>query len=306
MLNDDKLNGLAPNGPALNGLHQTDQHPRTRRYMRSVNHRDRETGRPHPTLEHLKIAEASFTLRSAVHLNSGKEKTLPLRTTLMLMLGLTLSSETVARETGLVFVSNERTNNITVIDPRQEDRVVKWIHTSHRPRGMSFLRDRTQLLVACGDDDVIDVIDVATLAVIDHIPTGASPEMFEPSLDQKTLFVPNRAKSVVEVINIAEKIIEREIPTGAEPLGIAIGGNGQTLFVTSGISDWVSIIDLKANAVTDNIAVGTRPGRFLLVRGGRELWVSNELAGQVSIIDRATNKVMEILSSSCRERARQM
>ena len=126
-----------------------------------------------------------------------------------LLLGLALSSQTKAKDTGYVFVSNEKTNDVTVIDPRQEDRVIKWIHTSHRPRGMSWQNDRKQLLVACGDDAVIDVIDVATLAVTDHIPTGADPEMFELSQDQKTLYVPNKAGSVVEVISISEKIIER-------------------------------------------------------------------------------------------------
>ena len=42
---------------------------------------------------------------------------------------------------------------------------------------MKFHDNHKQLFVACGDDDVIDVIDVATLSVVDHIPTGASPEM---------------------------------------------------------------------------------------------------------------------------------
>jgi hypothetical protein len=37
-----------------------------------------------------------------------------------------------------------------------------------------------------------DVINVATLAVTDHIPKGANPEMFELSQDQKTLYVPNK------------------------------------------------------------------------------------------------------------------
>jgi YVTN family beta-propeller protein len=109
-----------------------------------------------------------------------------------LLVGLALSTQTKAKDTGYVFVSNEKTNDVTVIDPRQEDRVIKWIHTSHRPRGMSWQNDRQQLLVACGDDAVIDVIDVATLAVTDHIPTGADPEMFELSQDQKTLYVPTR------------------------------------------------------------------------------------------------------------------
>jgi len=65
---------------------------------------------------------------------------------------LALSTQASAKDTGYVFVSNEKTNDVAVIDPRQEDRVIKWIPTSHRPRGMAFRDDRRQLLVACGYD----------------------------------------------------------------------------------------------------------------------------------------------------------
>ena len=38
---------------------------------------------------------------------------------------------------------------------------------------------------------MIDVIDVATLKVTDHIPTGHSPEVFGLSRDEKTLYITN-------------------------------------------------------------------------------------------------------------------
>ena len=196
-----------------------------------------------------------------------------------------------AKGTGYVFVSHEKTNNIAVIDPKQDYKVIAWIDTSHRPRDMNFRNDRKQLLVACGDDDVIDVIDVATLKVVDHIPTGPSPEMFKLSQNEKSLYVSDEEASAVQEIGIKDKIIERAIETGAEPEGIAVAADGKTLYVTSEVDDLVHVVDLEAGVVTDNIVVGTRPRRFLLLPNQKELWVSNELSGQVSIIDRATNQV---------------
>ena len=38
---------------------------------------------------------------------------------------LALSTQASAKDTGYVFVSNEKTNDVAVIDPRQEDRVIK-------------------------------------------------------------------------------------------------------------------------------------------------------------------------------------
>jgi PQQ-dependent catabolism-associated beta-propeller protein len=212
-----------------------------------------------------------------------------------LVLGLVLSVETEAKDTGYVFVSNEKTNNIAVIDPKQDYKVIRWISTSHRPRDMKFSRDRKLLYVACGDDDVIDVISVATLNVADHIPTGPSPEMFALSQDEKALYVSNEEGSSVQKISMSDKIIVREISTGAEPEGLAITADGHILYVTSEVTDMVHVVDAEAGVVTDNIVVGTRPRRILVLHGGKELWVSNELSGQVSVIDRAVNRVTATL-----------
>ncbi len=207
------------------------------------------------------------------------------------LLLILLPAGAFAKGTGYVFVSHEKSNNIAVIDPKQDYKIIKWIDTSRRPRDMNFRNDRAQLLVACGDDDVIDVIDVATLKVVDHIPTGPSPEMFELSKDQSKLYVSDEEAAAVQEITVADKIISRSIATGAEPEGVAVSGDGKTLYVTSEVDDMVHVIDLGAGVVTDNIIVGTRPRRFLLLPDGKELWVSNELSGQVSIVDRAKREV---------------
>ena len=84
-----------------------------------------------------------------------------------------LSSAGWAKDTGLVFVSNEKTNNLIVLDPKT-NKVVKDLRTSRRPRDMHFNADHTKLYVACGDDDVIDIIDVAKLEVVGKLSTGSS------------------------------------------------------------------------------------------------------------------------------------
>ena len=63
----------------------------------------------------------------------------------------------LAKDTGLIFVSNEKSNNLIVLDPKTYQ-VVKDIKVSRRPRDMHFSADRTKLYVACGDDDVIDIL----------------------------------------------------------------------------------------------------------------------------------------------------
>ena len=78
-----------------------------------------------------------------------------------------------------------------VFDPANDYALVEDISTSRRPRDMQFNASKTLLYVACGDDDVIDIIDVATLEVVDFIPTGRSPEAFVFNRAETLLYVSN-------------------------------------------------------------------------------------------------------------------
>ena len=95
-----------------------------------------------------------------------------------------------AKDTGLIFVSNEKSNNLIVLDPKTY-KVVKDIKVSRRPRDMHFSADHTKLYVACGDDDVIDILDVAKLEVIGKLNTGPSPETFAIDEKRRRLYVAN-------------------------------------------------------------------------------------------------------------------
>lgn len=214
-----------------------------------------------------------------------------------LVSGLSFGAASVpalAAGTNFVFVSNERSNNIMVIDPAQDYAIIRTIATAGRPRDMSFNSDHSLLYVACGDDDVIDVIDMETLEVVDSIPTGRSPEMFKLSHDDSLIYVSNEESSTVQIIDVAGKIIVNEISTGAEPEGIALNEDGTILYATSEVADMVHVIDAADAVVIENILVGTRPRRFIQPSPD-EIWVSDELSGTVSVIDLTSYEVSNTL-----------
>ncbi len=200
----------------------------------------------------------------------------------------------VAKGTGLIFVSNEKSHTITVIDPKSLE-IIKEIKTSRRPRDMEFNRAKTLLYVVAGDDDVIDVIDVELLEVVDSIPTGPSPEVLFFSPDEKLVYVSNEEDASLSVIDVAEKVVIDEIPTGAEPEGVITNADGTIAYVASEVADMVHVIDTVGRFVIDNIIVGTRPRRFVLAKEGKELWVSAELSGEIYIIDTDTLEILDIL-----------
>ena len=190
-----------------------------------------------------------------------------------------------AKDTGLIFVSNEKTNNLIIIDPKT-NKIVKDLKVSRRPRDMHFSADHTKLYVACGDDDVIDIVDVAKLEVIGKLRTGSSPETFGIDEERHRIYVSNEEGSSLSVIDIDQNIIIHEIPTGAEPEGVFISEDGHFVYVTSEVGDLVHLIDADSGNVVQDVVVGTRPRRFAATPDGKELWVSTELSGEVYIIDR--------------------
>ena len=217
-----------------------------------------------------------------------------MRFVLTFLIGLGLAWPAFAKGTGLIFVSLERGNEVVVLNP---DLSVKTrIETSRRPRDMRFNEARTLLFVACGDDDVIEVIDVATLQVVDSIPTGPSPEIFVFSPDETQIFVSNEEDSTMEMIDVASKTVIDRVATGAEPEGVINSVDGKYVFVTSEVADMVHVIDRAKSAVVKNIIVGTRPRRFVVTPDGSELWVSDELSSEIHVIDIATLTIKDALS----------
>ena len=197
-----------------------------------------------------------------------------------------------SKDTGRIFVSNEKSHDIYVFDEKFE--LLKKIETSRRPRDMKLNADRSLLFVACGDDDIIDVIDVETLEVVDGISTGPSPEVFEFSKDESQIYVSNEEDSMMEIIDLKSRITIHDVPTGAEPEGVALSPDG-IIYVASEVADMVHVIDAVDGVVTDNIIVGTRPRRFVMTPDTNELWVSAELSSEIYIIDRTSNEVTNVL-----------
>ena len=153
-----------------------------------------------------------------------------------------LAAPCAAKDTGLIFVSNEKSNNIIVLEPKTY-KVVKDIKTSRRPRDMHFDAAHQKLYVACGDDDVIEIIDVAKLAVIGKLATGTSPETFAIDESRRRIYVANEESSSLSIIDMDQNIIVHEVPTGAEPEGVSIGKDGKVVYVTSEVGDLVHEID---------------------------------------------------------------
>jgi PQQ-dependent catabolism-associated beta-propeller protein len=203
---------------------------------------------------------------------------------------LVWSAGATAKNSGLIFVSNEKGSTITVLD--RNDRVINSFETCARPRGMHFNIDRTAFFVGCADDSLIAVYDVESQKLIRRIRGVEEPETFDLHPNGHHLYVSNEEDAAVTVFDIESGEPIAQYETGEEPEGVQITADGRLAFVASEAASMVHVIDTEAGKVIKDIIVNTRPRRFALTPDGKELWVSAELAGVVDIIDIETLRVV--------------
>ncbi len=206
-----------------------------------------------------------------------------------LMLSICVQSA-LARNSGLIFVSNEKSSTITVLDGG--DRVVKSFDTCARPRGMHFSHDRTQFYVGCADDSTVAVYDVASQELVQRIRGVEEPETFDLHPNGRHLYISNEEDAAATVFDVVSGEVVAGYATGEEPEGVQITGGGKREFVVSEAANMVHVIDVEAGEVVADILVDTRPRRFALTPDEKELWVSAELAGIVDIIDVETLRLV--------------
>ena len=186
---------------------------------------------------------------------------------------------------GLIFVSNEGSDTLTVLDSQSKD-IIKIIEVGGRPRDMKISHNKKLLYLAVSEDNKIQVIDIPSLEIVDFINTGDDPEIFDIDPSGKILVVSNEDDNEATVINIKDKKIIFTIKNvGIEPEGVSFSSDGKKVFITSEGTNSVIIIDPWKGEVLDEILVGNRPRRGVFLKNGREYWVSNELSATVTVID---------------------
>src|SRR5215510_16030465 len=95
-----------------------------------------------------------------------------------LTIALALAGPAAALDTGRIFVSSERDHGVVVLDGKTLAKIT-LVKTGNRARHLRFSADRKLLYVAASDSNRVDVIDVASLKVVDHVDVGPDPEVFD-------------------------------------------------------------------------------------------------------------------------------
>ena len=126
----------------------------------------------------------------------------------------------------MAFVSSEKDHALTMIDMTSMA-VTGTLPTCKRPRHLQITPDGKQLMVACGESNNADVIDLATRKSVRRLPLGDDPEAFDLSPDGKTLYVTNEDEGELSMIDVASGKVLRSVKVGKEPEGVKVSPDGK-------------------------------------------------------------------------------
>lgn len=228
-----------------------------------------------------------------------------------------------------IFVSNERSGTVTVIDG-SDFHVVATIPVGKRPRGIHGSPDGTRVYVALSgtpieappqldshgnpifkrgqddDDDEdqnadksadgIGVVDVAQHKLIGKISVGSDPEEFDLSRDGTELYVSNEDVMTASVVNIAKAQVEHIALVSQEPEGVATTPDGRRFYVTCETAGDIFVIDATTYQPTAHFKVDPRPRSVAFLPGTPIGFIPSESAGELNVIDYVHARLLKVIT----------
>ena len=218
-----------------------------------------------------------------------------------------------AAENYLLFVSNEHSGDVSVIDG-QTDSVVATIAVGKRPRGIHYSPVGHRVFVvtsgsprmAPGVDaerapadktaDGLIAIDAKRCKMIERWHVGSDPEQFAISRDGNLAFIANEDEASMSIVDLGSGQERGRIKVSEEPEGVGVNPANGEVYVTCEEKGEVFVITPNEQSVVAEITVGGRPRSVAFLRDGSIAFVPSENSAIVSVIDAKNHKLLRKIS----------
>ncbi|MEP7271087.1 MAG: cytochrome D1 domain-containing protein [Acidobacteriota bacterium] len=198
---------------------------------------------------------------------------------------------------GLLYITTEIENSITVIDPRTL-KVVGSVPTgqvqSHMLAISSDGRRGYTANVGPGTVSVLDLKERKTTAII---PISATTQRISLSVDDRLVFTSDQTKPQLAVIDTSTNRIRNWVALPGMGYGSAATPDGRFLVIAMPTINKVGVIDLKTMKVAHEIEVPSAPQEVVVRPDGQEAYVSCDVSGKIAVINLATWKVDKLITA---------
>jgi YVTN family beta-propeller protein len=198
---------------------------------------------------------------------------------------------------GLLYVTTELDNSITVVDP-QTWKVLGTVPTSQKESHMlAITKDGRRGYTANVGVGTVSVLDLEERKTVTIIPVCEVVQRIALSIDDRYVFTSDQRKPQLAVIDARENKVLQCIPLPSNGYGTAPTPDGQSLLVCLPRVNKVAVVDLARMEVRATIDVPKAPQEVLVRPDGREAYVSCDAAGQIAAIDTREWKVARLINA---------
>jgi len=190
-----------------------------------------------------------------------------------------------------VYVANESSNSVTVVDAESLKIVATIDAKNHATHDLALSRDGRVLLATNLAPGRLSVIDTTAMETVASVFTGSRAHVVAFTNDERQAWIANIAEDNVSILDISTLRIVGTLPTGKGPTGLAFSRDGRYAYVSNQGDKTVAVVDTVTHAVVKRIPVGTNPHFLTLGPDGR-VWGCNTGSNDIYVIDPGTQQVV--------------
>ena len=192
--------------------------------------------------------------------------------------------------TNKIYVANNSSNNVTVIDGATNS--TSTINAGTAPRFVAVNPVTNKIYVANAGSNTVTVIDGATNSTT-TVSVGTSPYAVAVNPVTNKIYVTNSGSNNVTVIDGATKRTIT-VSAGAQPELVAVNPLTNRIYVANFNSSNVTVIDGATNKSETTVGAGTEPYAVDVNPVTNKIYVSNWGSASVTVIDGATNSTTTV------------
>jgi YVTN family beta-propeller protein len=186
---------------------------------------------------------------------------------------------------GLLYITTELDNTVTVIDPLTL-KIVGAIPTGQTESHMlAITSDGRRGYTSNVGSGTVSVLDLEAKKVITTIPVSGNAQRISLSVDDRWVFTADQTKSQLAVIDTATNGVRSWIEMPSTGYGTAPTPDGHWLLVALNKINKVGVIDLASMKLARTLDVPKSPQEVLVRPDGATAYISCDASHQVAVID---------------------
>jgi YVTN family beta-propeller protein len=186
---------------------------------------------------------------------------------------------------GLLYVTTELGDSITVIDPSTL-KVVGTVPTGQPESHMlAIAKDGRHAYTANVGPGTVSALDLVARKVLAIIPISRQTQRISLSVDDRLAFTADQTEPRLAVIDVAANRVTKWVSLPATGYGTAATPDGRWLLVALSGAGEVAVVDLHSMEVARTLATPGAPQEVLVRPDGTVAYVSCSASRQVAVIN---------------------